>query len=82
MCLTHFAGLIWDLSKWFDSDKHAQLTADAYGICVVMVTYDYNNAVIRAPNTFKSAEEIRAAIPTAGHLGIVFNWRLQWCRAL
>ena len=34
---THFIGPIWDRSKWFDSEKHAQLTADAYDISVVMV---------------------------------------------
>ena len=27
--LTHFAGPIWDRSKWSDSDKHAQSTAGA-----------------------------------------------------
>ena len=42
----HFVGPIWDRSKWFDSDKHAQLTADAYDTFVVMVTSDYSNVVI------------------------------------
>ena len=69
--LMHFAGPIWDYSKWFDSDKHAQLTADAYDTFVVMDTYDYSNIVIRAPSSFRSAEAIRAAIPTARLLGMV-----------
>ena len=42
----HSVGSIWDRSKWFDSDKHAQLTADAYDTFVVMVTYDYSNVII------------------------------------
>ena len=53
--------------------KHAQLTADAYKISAVMVTYDYSNVVIRAPSSFQSAEAIRAAIPTAGLLGMAFS---------
>ena len=69
--LMHFAGPIWDRSKWFDSDKHVQLTADAYDTFVVMGTYDYSNIVIRAPSSFRSAEAIRAAIPTARLLGMV-----------
>ena len=28
--LIHFVRPIWDHRKWFDSDKHAQLTADTY----------------------------------------------------
>ena len=71
--LMHFAGPIWDRSKWFDSDKHAQLTADAYNAFVVMVTYEYRNIVIRAPSSFRPAEAIRAAIPTARLLGMVFS---------
>ena len=71
--LIHFAGTIWDHSKWFDSDKHAQLTADAYYTFVVMVTYDYSSIVIRAPSSFQSADAIRAAIPTARLLGLVFS---------
>lgn len=45
----HFVGHIWVRSKWFDSDKYAQLTADAYDTPAAMVTYDYSNIVIRAP---------------------------------
>ena len=30
-------------SEWFDSDKHAQLTADAYDIFVAMVTFYYGD---------------------------------------
>ena len=71
--LMHFAGPIWDRSKWFDSDKHAQLTADAYDTFVVMVTYEYSNIVIRAPSSFRSAEAIRAATPTARLFGMVFS---------
>ena len=70
--LIHFVGTIWDHSKWFDSDKHAQLTADAYDT-FVMVTYDYNNVVIRAPSSFQSTDAIRAAIPMARLLGMVFS---------
>ena len=69
----HFVGPIWHRSKWFDSDKHAQLTADAYDIFFVIVTYDYSNVVIRAPSSLQSAEAIRAAIPTARLLGLLFN---------
>ena len=61
----HFAGPIWDHSKWFDSDKHVQLAADAYNISIVPVTYNYSSIVIRAQSSFQSAEAIRAAIPTA-----------------
>ena len=71
----HFFGPIWDRSKWFDSDKHAQLTADAYDIFVVMATYDYSNAVIRAPSSLQSAKAIRAAIPTSRLLGLLFSDR-------
>ena len=38
-----------------------------------MVTYEYNNIVIRAPSFFRSAEAIRAAIPSARLLGMVFS---------
>ena len=58
----HFVGPIWDHNKWFDSDKRAQ---SAYDIVPVMVTYDYSNVVVRAPSTFKSAEAVGGAIPTA-----------------
>lgn len=34
---------IWDRSKWVDSDKHAQLTTDAYDVFVAIV---YSNVVI------------------------------------
>ena len=44
----HFVGSIRDHSKRFDSDKHAQLTADAYDTFVMMVTYDLSNVIIRA----------------------------------
>ena len=71
--LMHFAGPIWDRSKWFDSDKHAPLTADTYDTFVMMVTYDYSNIVIRALGSFQSAEAIRAAIPTARLLGMVLS---------
>ena len=69
--LMHFAGPIWYRSKWFGSDKHAPLTADAYDTFIVMVTYDYSSIVIRALSSFRSAEAIRAAIPTARLLGMV-----------
>ena len=67
-----FFGSIWG-HKWFDSDKHAQLTADAYYTFVVMVTYDYSSIVIRAPSSFQSADAIRAAIPMVRLLGMVFS---------
>ena len=66
-------GPIWDRNKWFDSDKHARLTADAYDIFVMMVTYDYSNVVIRVPISFQSAEAIRATIPIARLLGLLFS---------
>ena len=71
--LMHFFGPIWARSKWFDSDRHAQLMADAYDAFVVIVTYDYSNVIIRAPSSFRSAETIRAAVPTARLLGMVFS---------
>ena len=36
--------------------------ADAYDIFIVMVTYDYSNAVIRAPSSFQSAEAIKVVV--------------------
>ena len=71
--LTHFVGPIWDHNKWFDSDKHAQLTADTYDTFVVMVTYDYSKVVIRAPSSPQSADAVRAAIPTARLLDMAFS---------
>ena len=66
----HFLGC----SKWFDNDKYAQPTVDAYDtFVVVMVTNGHSNAVIRAPSSFRSTEAIRAAIPTARLLGMVFS---------
>ena len=47
-----FAGSIWDRSKWFDSDRYDQLTADAYETFLVMATYDCSNVVIQAPSSF------------------------------
>ena len=67
--LMHFSGPIWGRSKWFNSNKHAQLMADAYDTFVVMDTYDYS-IVIRAPSSLRSAQAVRAAIPTARLLGI------------
>ena len=69
----HFSGPIWDGRKWFDSDKHAQLTADAHDTFVVVVTYGYSNIVIRAPSSFRSVEAIRGEIPTVRPLGMVFS---------
>ena len=69
----HFVWPLWDRSKWFDRDKNAQLTADSYDIFAVMVTYDHSNVVIGAPSSLLSAEAIRAAIPTARLLGLLFS---------
>ena len=71
--LMHFVWTIWDRNKGFDSDKNAQLTADAHHIIVVMITYDYSNIKIRAPSSLQSAEAIRAAIPTARLLDLVYS---------
>ena len=49
--LMHFFGLVLDHSKWFDSDKLAQLMADKYDISAATVTYDCSNIVIRAPSS-------------------------------
>ena len=35
--LIHFFGSIWEHSKWFDTDRHAQFMADAYDILVMTV---------------------------------------------
>ena len=71
--LMPFVGSIWDPIEWFDSDRHSRLTADAYDIVLVMVTYDYSNVVIQACSSFQSDEAIRAAPPTARLLGMVFS---------
>ena len=63
-------GPIWDRSKWFHNDKHAQMAADAYGNFVVMVTYDYSNVVIRVSSSFQCAEAIRQQSPQALGYGI------------
>ena len=52
---------------------HAQLMADAYEIFVVMVAYDYSNAVVRALSSFQSAEAIMAVIPKARLFGMLFS---------
>jgi len=71
--LEHFAGHCWDLTKWFSNDKHAQLTADAYNVGVVMITYRNSKIVVRAPSSLQSVEGIRAAIPTIKLVGMVFS---------
>ena len=71
--LVRFSGPVWDRSRRFDNGEHAPLTADAYDTFVVMVTYDYSSIVIRALSSFRSAEAIRAAIPTARLLGMVLS---------
>ena len=71
--LVRFSGPVWDRSRRFDNGEHAPLTADAYDTFVVMVTYDYSNIVIRAISSFRSAEAIRAAIPTARLLSMVLS---------
>ena len=38
-----------------------------------MVIYEYSNIEIRGPSSLRSAEAIRAAIPTARLLGMVFR---------
>lgn len=38
-----------------------------------MVAYGYSNVVIRVPSSFRSAEAVRAAIPIARLLDMVFS---------
>ena len=71
--LVHFLGPIRDHSKWSDSDKHAQLTAVAYDIIAVMVTYDCSNVVIRTRSSLMSADVVRTVISTAMLLGLQFS---------
>ena len=58
--ISHFRGSA-ELSKWFSSDMHAQITADAYNLFVVMINPSSSQVFVRAPSPFQSAEEIRAA---------------------
>ena len=62
-----------ELSKWFSSDMHAQITADAYDLFVVMISSNSSHVLVRAPISFQSAEEIRAALHTTRLLGMLFN---------
>ena len=56
-------------NKWFVSDMHAQITADAYDLFVLMISSSSNQVLVRAPSSFRSAEKIRAALHTARLLG-------------
>ena len=58
-------------NKWFVSDMHAQITADAYDLFVVMISSSSNQVLVRAPSSFQFVEEIRAALHTARLLGDV-----------
>ena len=62
-----------ELSKWFSSDMHAQITAGAYDLFVVMISSSGSQVLVRAPSSFQSAEEIRAALHTARLLGMLFR---------
>ena len=52
---------------------HAQITAEAYDLCVVMVNPGSSQVLVRAQSSFQSAEEIRAALHTAKLLGMLFS---------
>ena len=66
------AGHPW-IHGWPGSTAGPEQTADAYNTFVVMVTCEYSKIVIRTPSSFRSAEAIRATIPTARLLGMVFS---------
>ena len=70
--ISHFKGSA-ELSKWFSSDMHAQITADAYDLFVVMINPSSSQVLVRAPSSFQSGEEIRAALHSAKLLGILFS---------
>ena len=38
-----------------------------------MISYSSNQVLVRAPSSFQSAEEIRAALRTAGLLEVLFS---------
>lgn len=48
--LMHFVGPILGYGKRFDNDMHAWLTADAYGVSVVLVIHTYG-VVVQAPSS-------------------------------
>ena len=52
---------------------HAQITADAYDLFVAMISSSSSQVLVRAPSSFQSAEEIRAALHTARLLGMLFS---------
>ena len=52
---------------------HAQITADAYDLFVVMINPSSSQVLVRAPSSFQSAEEIRAALHSAKLLGMLFS---------
>ena len=52
---------------------HAQITTDAYDLFVV-ISSSSSQVLVRAPSSFQSAEEIRAAlVHTARLLGMLFS---------
>ena len=62
-----------ELSKWFSSEMHAQVTADVYDLFVVMTSPSSSQVLVRAPSSFQFAEETRAALHTARLLGVLFS---------
>ena len=52
---------------------HAQITADAYDLFVVIINPSSSQVLVQAPSSFQSAEEIRAALHTAKLLGMLFS---------
>ena len=70
--ISHFKGSA-ELSKWFSSDMHGQITADTYDLFVVMINPSSSQALVQAPSSFYSAEETRAALHTAKLLGMLFS---------
>ena len=69
----HFVGPIWGHSKWFDSDKNAQLTADTYDVFHCDGYLQLQQRCDLSAELFP-VEAIRAAIlGTARLLGMVFS---------
>ena len=62
-----------ELSKWFSSDMHGQITADTYDLFVAMINPSSGQVLVWAPRSFQSAEETRAALHTAKLLGMLFS---------
>ena len=51
----------------------AQIIADTYDLFVAMINPSSGQVLVRAPRSFQSAEETRAALHTAKLLGMLFS---------